>query len=73
MTKTPEAEEPTANFTLTFRKNHPKGRCSYGVAGAPGIAVFDMRLFANGKAPKTITVDAKLTVAKTAPIAKGKK
>ena len=34
---------------LTFRKLHPKDRASFGIVGVPGIAVFDLRLFANGR------------------------
>lgn len=56
--------------TLTFRRLHPGGgalgRCSYGVAGVPGIVVFDMGLFAGGVAPATIT----LNVALAAPVAR---
>jgi hypothetical protein len=52
--------------TLTFRKNHPKDRCSYGIQGVHGIAVFDTRLFADGKPPKVITVSCNLV----APVAK---
>lgn len=50
--------------TLTFRRNHPGGgplgRCSYGVAGVPGIVVFDLGLFPGGVAPATITLDCEL-------------
>lgn len=53
-----------ATKTLTFRRNHPGGgplgRCSYGVAGVPGIVVFDMGLFPGGVAPATITLDVVL-------------
>ena len=52
----------TSTSTLTFRKDHPKDRASYGIAGVPGIVVFDTPLFANGKAPKTITLDCDLAV-----------
>lgn len=64
----------TAN-TLTYRKDHPKDRASYGIAGVPGIVVFDKRLFANGKAPKTITLDCDLATPPdepTKPATKGK-
>ena len=47
------------NFTLHWRKDHPKNRCSYGVAGVTGIVVFDKNLFA-GEPPLTITVDVEL-------------
>ena len=46
--------------TLLYRRDHPGDRASYGIAGVPGIVVFDKRLFANGKAPKTITLDCDL-------------
>lgn len=50
--------------TLTYRRQHPGGgvlgRCSYGVAGVPGIVVFDMGLFAGGVAPATITLSCAL-------------
>lgn len=53
-----------ATQTLTFRRNHPGGgplgRCSYGVAGVPGIVVFDLGLFPGGVAPTTITLDVTL-------------
>lgn len=53
-----------ANFTLSFRRNHPGGgplgRCSYGLAGVPGIVVFDLGLFPGGVAPATITLDVEL-------------
>ena len=45
---------------ITFRRTHPGGgvlgRCSYGVAGVPGIVVFDVALFAGGVMPETITL-----------------
>jgi hypothetical protein len=34
----PAPAQPT-NRMLHFRKNHPGNRCSYGVAGVPGIVV----------------------------------
>ncbi len=50
--------------TITFRRNHPGGgplgRVSYGVAGVPGIVVFDLGLFVGGVAPATITLDCEL-------------
>lgn len=53
-----------ANFKLTFRRNHPGGgplgRCSYGLAGVPGIVVFDLGLFPGGVAPAEITLDVAL-------------
>jgi hypothetical protein len=73
MTKTTDetqpTEQPSPNFTLTFRRTHPKNRVSYGVAGVPGLAVFDLALFASKKAPKTLTIDVALATGK----AKGKK
>lgn len=54
----------TKSVTLSFRRNHPGGgplgRCSYGVAGVPGIVVFDLGLFPGGVAPATITLDCEL-------------
>ncbi len=50
------------SVTLNFRRNHPGGgplgRVSYGLAGVPGIVVFDLGMFAGGVAPATITIDA---------------
>lgn len=50
--------------TITFRRNHPGGgslgRCSYGLAGVPGIVVIDLALFPGGVAPATITLDCAL-------------
>lgn len=55
-----------ANQVLTFRRNHPGGgplgRCSYGVAGVPGIVVFDLGLFPGGIAPATITLNVELAM-----------
>lgn len=53
--------------TLTYRRDHPKDRASYGVPGVPGLVAFDKRLFANGKAPKTITLDCDLAVPEEEP------
>jgi len=68
-TTTPATEQPKAqptapavNHTLTYRKNHPGNRCSYGIAGVPGIVVFDMKLFADGKPPATIVLDCALAL-----------
>jgi hypothetical protein len=66
----PTTEQAT-NYTLTFRKSHPKNRCSYGVVGVPGIVVFDVGLFAGKKPPKSIVLDCALVAGKVAP--KGKK
>lgn len=55
------APTPT-NHTLTLRRTHPGNRVSYGVAGVPGLVVVDLKLFADGKPPATITVDCALAV-----------
>jgi hypothetical protein len=51
---------------LVYRRQHPGGgplgRCSYGIPGVPGIAVFDMGMFANGTAPASITVNLAMAV-----------
>jgi hypothetical protein len=65
-------EQPTpqaSNHTLTYRKNHPGNRCSFGIPGVPGIVVFDLKLFANGKPPATIVLDCDLAL----PVAKASK
>jgi len=53
---------------ITFRRNHPGGgplgRCSYGIAGVPGIVVIDLGLFPGGIAPVAITLDCTLVEAK---------
>jgi hypothetical protein len=54
----------TENKVLTYRRDHPGDRCSYGVAGVPGIVVFDKGLFADGVAPPTITLDCLLALPK---------
>ena len=47
--------------TLHFRRFHPGGgvlgRCSYGIPGVPGIIVFDMGMFPDGKAPATLVLN----------------
>ena len=48
--------------TLVLRRTHPRERVSYSVPGMAGLVVIDTRIFANGKAPKTITVDCDLAV-----------
>lgn len=53
--------------TLTFRREHPKDRVSYGIPGVAGIAVFDKSLFAGGKAPKTVVVNCELAGPKPEP------
>lgn len=46
---------------LQFRRLHPGGgplgRCSYGLPGVPGIVVFDVALFADGKPPATLELN----------------
>ncbi len=63
-----------ANQILTFRRNHPGNRCSYGIAGNSGIVVFDRGLVAGtvpttsnedlGGMPATITLDCALVEVK---------
>ena len=73
MDKNKVAKQNASNNTLTYRKDHPNDRCSFGIPGVPGIVVFDNRLFAGGKPPKTIVVDCGLAtpVAKEPTPAKG--
>ena len=54
----------TVNHLLTYRRDHPGDRCSYGIAGNSGIVVFDKGLFVGGVAPATITVDCDLVPVK---------
>lgn len=57
--------QTTTNFTLTYRRDHPQNRSSYGIAGQSGIVVFDRNLFADpGAPPATITVDVPLALPK---------
>src|SRR4051794_3126568 len=56
------ATATATNHTLTYRRTHPNDRCSYGIAGVPGIVVFDVKLFADGKPPKTIVLDCALAL-----------
>ena len=35
------------NFTLTYRREHPKNRCSYGIDGVSGIVVVDRNMLAD--------------------------
>lgn len=58
-TQSPAVATGAPNYTLHYRKDHPKNRCSYGVAGVAGIVVFDKNLFA-GEPPLTITLDVEL-------------
>lgn len=59
--------QTSTNRVLTYRRNHPQNRCSYGIAGVSGIVVFDLGLFANGAPPPTITVDVDLALPKAVP------
>lgn len=56
----------TTTTTLHFRRNHPGGgvlgRCSYGIAGVPGIVVFDVGMFAGGVPPATIELPFAMAV-----------
>lgn len=54
----------TANFTLSYRREHPGNRCSYGIAGVPGIVVFDRGLFADPTFNGVIVVDVPLALPK---------
>jgi len=57
----PTGEQPTAeavavvetatNYNLTFKRNHPQDRASYGIAGNPGIVVFQRGLFVGATVP----------------------
>lgn len=58
-------EVPVSNMRLTYRREHPGNRCSYGIAGNSGIVVFDKGLFAGSDqpgftAPATITLDCEM-------------
>lgn len=79
---TPEATPVPVNFTLTYKRNHPKGRSSYGISGNAGIVVFERRLFAEcaaagdtqpadnfdrGSLPQTITLDSLMVLPKADP------
>ena len=46
---TPVAVE--GNYTLTFKRNHPQDRSSYGIEGNAGIVVFQRSLFVGATAP----------------------
>ena len=73
-TEQPQAEAtPVAqagpNFAMTYRRQHPANRSSYGVAGNPGIIVFDNGLFpgstvAGWQPPAVITLDCELVPVK---------
>lgn len=66
MNKNKSAKQIATTNTLVYRRDHPNGRVSYGISGVPGLAVIDLRLFAGGKAPKSIVLDCELA----APVAK---
>lgn len=66
-------EQPDAvegNYTLSFKRNHPQDRASYGIPGNAGIVVFQRSLFAGATAPAdntdlaglplTITLDCQM-------------
>lgn len=59
--------------TLTYRRDHPGGgalgRVSYGLAGVPGIVVFDRGMFPDGIVPKTITIDCAMVAPKQRAVA----
>jgi hypothetical protein len=69
------ATEVKRNFELTFKRNHPKDRASYGIAGNSGIVVFQRGLFKGavpstsnddlGGLPATITLDVELVLPKS--------
>lgn len=61
---TASVSEQAKNFTLTYRRDHPGDRCSYGIAGNSGIVVFDKGLFAGGVAPATIVLDCEMVPVK---------
>lgn len=74
-TQSTEAASSTAeNRMLTFRRNHPGNRCSYGIDGNSGIVVFDRGLVAGtvpttsnedlGGMPATISLDCLLVPVK---------
>lgn len=53
------------NFTLAYRRDHPGNRCSYGIAGNPGIVVFDKNLFKDGVAPAEIGLTCEMVPVKS--------
>lgn len=62
--QTPAAPAVT-NFVLAYRREHPQNRCSFGIAGNPGIVVFDKGLFADpNNIPAHITLDVQLVPVK---------
>jgi hypothetical protein len=68
-TATQEVVTAGPNFTLTYRRQHPSKRSSYGIAGNAGIVVIDNGLFPGSNVegwqpPATITVDCELVPVK---------
>lgn len=74
-TQSPVTSEASAqvsgpNYVLTFKRNHPQDRASYGIPGVSGIVVVQRGMFAGttpftsntdlAGMPATITVDAPL-------------
>ncbi len=59
----PQTAEGT-NHVLTYRRDHPQNRCSYGISGVSGIVVFDKGMFLDGNPPATITLDCMLAMPK---------
>lgn len=61
-TQAPSTETiATVNTSITYRRDHPGNRCSFGITGVPGIVVFDKGLFADpNNVPTTITLDIPL-------------
>ena len=65
-----DAPVATQNFVLTYRRDHPKNRSSYGIDGNSGIVVFDRALLAGSDAPgwtppATITLNVELVPVKS--------
>lgn len=57
----PVAESTNVNYTLTYRRDHPGDRCSYGIQGVPGLVVVDKGLFLDPtNVPQTITLNVAL-------------
>lgn len=59
-TETTEAQAPQGNFSLTYRREHPGNRCSYGIPGNAGIVVFDRGLFADPAFNGPIMLDVEM-------------
>jgi hypothetical protein len=78
MSKSKATKPATTSNTLIYRRDHPGNWVSFGIDGVTGRAVFNRQLFANGKPPKSITVDCALAVPvakvpKVAKVAKARK